>query len=173
MFLIYLISFLYLTYGKPLPFSLTPSMSDDLLQSIINYFPKDATSFVESLTPDEMKIVTQIAGEKPLTDMQEDWSEFLLIVRDQSEQLYRKIIREVRKEDEKFNKLSYKGRQFIKKFQEKQKTVFQPHGISIMPMAARMSALELFLDYLDLSELEKENVDAIVDVFRKHLPVPL
>uniref|UniRef100_A0A0K0FXK2 Segregation and condensation protein A n=1 Tax=Strongyloides venezuelensis TaxID=75913 RepID=A0A0K0FXK2_STRVS len=148
-------------------------MSDDLLQSIINYFPKDATLFVESLTPDEMKIVTQIAGEKPLTDMPEDWSEFLLIVRDQSEQLYRKIIKEVRKEDEKFNKLSYKGRQFIKKFQEKQKTVFQPHSISIMPMAARMSALELFLNYLDLSELEKVNVDAIVDVFRKHLPVPL
>ncbi|CEF68179.1 Nematode fatty acid retinoid binding family-containing protein [Strongyloides ratti] len=148
-------------------------MSDDLLESIINYFPKDANTFLESLTPEEMTIATQIAGEKPLTDEQEDWNEFLLVVRDQSEPLYRKIIKEVRKEDEKVNKLSYKGRQFIKKFQEKQKTVFQPHGILVMPMAARMSALELFLNYLDLPEIEKEGVDSIIDVFRKHLPVPL
>uniref|UniRef100_A0A0N5A1T1 Flagellar motor switch protein FliG n=1 Tax=Parastrongyloides trichosuri TaxID=131310 RepID=A0A0N5A1T1_PARTI len=148
-------------------------MSDDILESIINYFPKDAVDFLSTLSPDELDIVTKIAGEKPLTDASEDWTEFLLIVRDQSEPLYRKIVREVRKQNEKLYKLSYKGRDFIKNFQEKQKTVFQPHGIDVMPMAARMNALQLFLNYVELPEAEKEGVDSIVDIFRKHLPVPV
>uniref|UniRef100_A0AC35TNY2 Secreted protein n=1 Tax=Rhabditophanes sp. KR3021 TaxID=114890 RepID=A0AC35TNY2_9BILA len=139
------------------PFALTPAISDDVLDAILSYFPKDVGVFLATLTPQEMAIVSQIAGEKPLSSTDDDWSEFMLIVRDQSESLYSKIIREKRKQNEKRMKLSFKGRDFIKLFEAKQNSAFLPHAIELKPLTARMAALDLYLKYIALSELDKQD----------------